>query len=78
MAADTAVVEAAATAVLPGGTEEAVIRAALVGMALMLLGITLAVAGTAAVVIGTAAAGMVGVAFGLMVVMVAAGELAPR
>ena len=52
-------------AALPDGTEEAVIRAALVGMALMLLGITLAVAG------------MVGVVVGIMVVTVAAGELAP-
>ena len=89
MAADTAVVGAAGMAVLPGGTEEAVIRAALVGMALVLIGTTLAVAGTAAVVtgtavagtaavvIGTAAAGMVGVVVGIMVVTVAAGELAP-
>ena len=78
MAADTAVVGAAGMAVLPGGTEEAVIRAALVGMALVLLGTTLAVAGTAAVVIGTAAAGMVGVVVGIMVVTVAAGELVPQ
>ena len=89
MAADTAEVGAAGMAVLPGGTEEAVIRAALVGMALVLLGTTLAVAGTAvvtgtavagtaAVVIGTAAAGMVGVVVGIMVVTVAAGELAPQ
>ena len=78
MAADTAVVGAAGMAVLPGGTEEAVIRAALVGMALVLLGTTLVVAGTAVVVIGTAAAGMVGVVVGIMVVTVAAGELAPR
>ena len=75
---------------LPGGTEEAVIRAALVGMALVLLGTTLAVAGTvavvigtavagtAAVVIGTAAAGMVGVVAGIMVITAAAGELALR
>ena len=78
MAADTAVVGAAGMAVLPGGTEEAVIRAALVGMALVLLGTTLAVVGTAVVVIGTAAAGMVGVVVGIMVVTVAAGKLAPR
>ena len=78
MAADTAVVGAAGMAVLPGGTEEAVIRAALVGMALVLLGTTLAVVGTAVVVIGTAAAGMVGVVVGIMVVTVAAGELAPQ
>ena len=69
MAADTAGV--AGTPVLPGGTEEAVIRAALVGMALVLLGTTLAVAGTAAVVIGTAVTG-------ITVVTVAAGESAPR
>ena len=71
MAADTAVVGAAGVAVLPGGTEEAVIRAALVGMALVLLGTTLAVAGTAAVVIGTAVTG-------ITVVTVAAGESDPR
>ena len=58
-------------AVLPGGTEEAVIRAALVGMALVLIGTTLAVAGTAAVVTGTAVVG-------IMVVTVAAGELVPQ
>ena len=71
MAADTAVVGAAGMAVLPGGTEEAVIRAALVGMALVLIGTTLAVAGTAAVVTGTAVVG-------IMVVTVAAGELVPQ
>ena len=76
MAADTAGV--AGTPVLPGGTEEAVIRAALVGMALVLLGTTLAVASTVAVVIGMAVTGMAGVAAGIMVVTVAAGELAPR
>jgi hypothetical protein len=88
MAVDTAGV--AGTPVLPGGTEEAVIRAALVRMALVLLGTMLAVAGTVAVVIGTAVAGtaavvtgmavtgMAGVAAGIMVVTVAAGELAPR
>ena len=70
MAADTAEVGAAGMAALPDGTEEAVIRAALVGMALVLLGTTLAVAGTAAVVTGTAVVG-------IMVVTVAAGELAP-
>jgi hypothetical protein len=75
MAADTAGV--AGTPVLPGGTEEAVIRAALVGMALVLLGTTLAVAGMV-VVTGTAVAGMVGVVAGIMVVTAAAGELAPR
>ena len=65
-------------AALPDGTEEAVIRAALVGMALVLLGTTLVVVGTAVVVIGTAAAGMVGGVVGIMVVTVAAGELAPQ
>jgi len=60
-------------AVLAAGTEEAVIRAALVGMALVLLGTTLAVAGTAAVVTGT-----VGVVAGIMVATVVVGELAPR
>jgi len=64
-------VGAAGMAVLPGGTEEAVIRAALVGMALVLIGTTLAVAGTAAVVTGTAVVG-------IMVVTVAAGELVPQ
>src|SRR5437762_9808295 len=91
MAADTAgVAWVAGTPVLPGGTEEAVIRAALVGMALVLLGTTLAVAGTVAVVIGTAVAGMAavvtgmavtgmaGAAAGIMVVRVAGGEVAPR
>jgi hypothetical protein len=75
MAADTAGV--AGTPVLPGGTEEAVIRAALVGMALVLLGITLPLAGMVAVT-GMAVTGMAGVAAGIMVVTVAAGELAPR
>ena len=79
MAADTAgVAWVAGTPVPPGGREEAVIRAALVGMALVLLGTTLAVAGTVAVVIGMAVTGMAGVAAGIMVVTVAAGELAPR
>jgi len=77
VAATTAAVLLACSAV-PDGTEEAVIRAALVGMALVLLGTTLAVVGTAVVVIGTAAAGMVGVVVGIMVVTVAAGELAPQ
>jgi hypothetical protein len=88
MAAEMAGV--AGTPVLPGGTEEAVIRAALVGMALVLFRTTLPVAGTVAVVIGTAVAGMAavvtgmavtgmaGAAAGIMVVTVAAGELAPR
>src|SRR5947209_19327468 len=91
MAADTAgVAGVARTPVLPGGTEQAVIRAALVGMALVLLGTTLAVAGTVAVVIGTAAAGtaavvigmavtgMAGVAAGIVVVTLAAGARAQQ
>ena len=75
MAADTAGV--AGTPVLPGGTEEAVIRAALAGMALVRAGITLAQAGMVVAVTGTAVTGMAGVGAGIMVVMVAVGELAP-
>jgi hypothetical protein len=60
------------------GMEEAVIRAALAGMALVRVGITLALAGMAVAVTGTAEAGTVGVVTGIMVVTVAAGELAPR
>ena len=58
--------------------QEAVIRAAVAGMVVVLLGITLPLAGTVPVVIGTAVAGMVGVVAGIMVVTAAAGELAPR
>jgi hypothetical protein len=73
MAADTAgVAWVAGTPVLPGGTEEAVIRAALVRMALVLLGTTLAVAGTVAVVIGTAVAGTAAVVIGTAVAGTAA------
>ena len=55
-------------AVLAAGMEEAVIRAALAGMAL-------ALAGMAVAVTGTAEAGTVGVVTGIMV---AVWELAPR
>jgi len=64
MAADTAVVGAAGMAVLPGGMEEAVIQVAVAGMAVA--------------VTGTVVTGTVGVVAGIMVVMVAVGELAPR
>ena len=66
------------TAVVPGGMEEAVIRAALAGMALVRVGITLALAGMAVAVTGTAVTGMVEAVAGIMVVMVVAGELAPQ
>ena len=70
-------------AVLAAGTEEAVIRAALAGMALVRVGITLALAGmavavTGTTVTGTAVTGMVEAVAGIMVVTAAAGELAPR
>ena len=58
-------------AVLAAGMEEAVIRAALAGMALVRVGITLALAGMVVAVTGTAVAG-------IMVVTVVAGELAPQ
>jgi hypothetical protein len=54
----------AGMAMLAAGMEEAVIRAALAGMAVA--------------VTGTAVTGMLGVAAGIMAVTVAAGELAPR
>ena len=76
MAADMAAV--VGMAVLAAGTEEAVVRAALAGMALVRVGITLAQAGMAVAVTGTAVAGMAGVVAGIMVVTAAAGELAPR
>ena len=66
------------TAVVPGGMEEAVIRAALAGMALVRVGITLALVGMVVAVTGTAATGTVGVVAGTMVVTEVAGELAPR
>src|SRR5690242_14595918 len=82
MAADTAG-GGAGTPVLPGGTEEAVIRAALVGTTLAVAGtvavvIGTAVAGAAAVVTGMAVTGMVEAVAGIMVVTVVAGELAPQ
>ena len=67
-----------AVAVQAAGMEEAVIRAALAGMALVRVGITLALAGMVVAVTGTAVTGMAGVVAGIMVVMVAVGELAPR
>jgi hypothetical protein len=75
MATDMA---AAGMAVLAAGMEEAVIRAALPGMALVRVGITLALAGMAVAVTGTAVTGMVEAVAGIMVVTVAAGELAPQ
>ena len=65
-------------AVLAAGTEEAVIRAALAGMALVRVGITLALAGMAVAVTGTVVTGTVGVVAGIMVITAAAGELALR
>jgi hypothetical protein len=58
-------------AMLAAGMEEAVIRAALAGMAL-------ALAGMAVAVTGTAVTGMVEAVAGIMVVTVVAGELAPQ
>jgi hypothetical protein len=65
MAAEMAVLGVTGITVVPGGMQEAVIRAAVAGMVVVLLGITLPLAG------------MVVVA-GIMVVTAAAGELAPR
>ena len=73
-----ATVAVADKAVQAAGMEEAVIRAALAGMGLVQVGITLALAGTAVAVTGTVVTGMAGVVAGIMVVMVAVGELAPR
>ena len=78
MAAEMAVLGVPATAVVPGGMEKAVIRAALAGMALVRVGITLALAGMAVAVTGTAVTGMVEAVAGIMVVTVAVGELAPQ
>jgi hypothetical protein len=77
MAAEMAVLGVTGITVVPGGMEEAVIRAAVAGMVVVLLGIMLPLAGMVAVATGTAIAGMVGMVTG-MVVTVAAGELAPR
>jgi hypothetical protein len=76
MAADMAAV--VGMAVLAAGTEEAVIRAALAGMALVRVGITLALAGMAVAVTGTVVTGTMGVVAGIMVATVVVGELAPR
>src|ERR1700747_1543172 len=72
MAADIAAV--VGMAVLAAGMEEAVIRAALAGMALVRVGITLALAGMVGAVTGTAVTGTVGVVAGIMVVMVRLGS----
>jgi hypothetical protein len=76
MAADMAAV--VGMAVLAAGTEEAVIRAALAGMALARVGITLALAGMAVAVTGPVVTGTVGVVAGIMVATVVVGELAPQ
>ena len=76
MAVATAAV--AGMAVQAAGMEEAVIRAALAGMGLVQLGTTLSLAGMGVAVTGTVVTGMAGVVAGIMVVMVAVGELAPR
>jgi hypothetical protein len=76
MAADMAAV--VGMAMLAAGTEEAVIRAGLAGMALVRVGITLALAGMAVAVTGTVVTGTVGVVAGIMVATVVVGELAPR
>ena len=60
------------------GMEEAEIRAALAGMALVRVGITLTLAGMMVAVTGRAVTGTVGVVAGTMVVTVVVGELAPR
>jgi hypothetical protein len=60
------------------GMEEAVIRAALAGMALVRVGITLTLAGMMVAVTGRAVTGTVGVVAGTMVVTVVVGESAPR
>ena len=67
-----------AVAVEAAGTEEAVIRAALAGMALVRVGITLALAGMAVAATGTAVTGVVEAVAGIIVVTVAAGESAPQ
>src|SRR5215472_7915640 len=76
MAADM-MVGVAGTAVAAVGMQEAVIRAALGGMALVRGGITLALDSMGVVVIGTAA-GIVGVVAGIMVVTAVVGELVPQ
>ena len=64
-------------AVLAAGMEEAVIRAALAGMALVRVGIMLALAGMGVPVTGMVVIGTVPVAGGIMAVTAAVGELAP-
>jgi hypothetical protein len=68
----------AGVAVLAAGMEEAVIRAALAGMALARVGMTLALAGMAVGVTGMAVTGMVEAVAGTILVTVVAGELDPR
>ena len=64
--------------VVPGGMQEAVIRAAVAGMVPVLLGITLPLAGMVVAVTGTVVTGTVGVVAGIMVATVVVGESAPR
>ena len=64
----------AGMAMQAAGMEEAVIRAAQAGMALVQVGITLALAGMGVAVTGTVVTGVAGVVAGIMVVMVAVGE----
>ena len=64
--------------VLAAGTGEAVIRAALAGMALVQVGIMLVWAGTGVAGTGTVVTGTVGVVAGIMVATVVVGEFAPR
>ena len=73
-----ATVAVAGMAVQAAGMVEAVIRAALAGMGLVQLGTTLSLAGMGVAVTGTVVTGMAGVVTGIMVVMVAVGELVPR
>jgi hypothetical protein len=68
----------AGMAALAAGMEEPVLRAALAGMALVLLGIMLALAGMVAAAIGTAVTGTVGVVAGIRAVTEVVGELAPQ
>jgi hypothetical protein len=78
MAAEIAVLGVPGTAVVPGGMEEAVIRAAVAGMPLVRVGITLVLAGMAVAATGTVVTGTVGVVVGIVVVTVAVGESAPQ
>ena len=75
IAADMAAV--AGMAVQAAGMEEAVIQAA-AGMGLVQVGTTLSLAGMGVAVTGTVVTGTAGVVTGIMVVVAAVGELAPR